>query len=96
MFRNIPAPQDLKNVKGFTLAELLISLAILGVIATFVIPKILIAQTNSKYNAIAKESAAMVSGAYQQYQSQNSVTSGVGIEDMTQFMNYIATDTSTT
>ncbi|MCE3236975.1 MAG: hypothetical protein K0Q50_3167, partial [Vampirovibrio sp.] len=30
-----------RSVSGFTLAELLISLAILGVIATFTIPKIL-------------------------------------------------------
>lgn len=33
---------------GFTLAELLIALGILGVIATFTIPKILSAQQDSK------------------------------------------------
>ena len=84
-----------KRFQGFTLAELLITLAILGVIATFTIPKILVAQQNSTNNAIAKEMAGMVVGAYQQYQSQYSTTSGVGIEDLTQFMNYIAFDTST-
>src|SRR5689334_18650453 len=81
---------------GFTLAELLISLAILGVIATFTIPKIITAQTNSRYNAIANEAASMVSAAYQQYRHNNSsVTAGVGIEDLTPYMNYVATDTST-
>ena len=54
-------------LRGFTLAELLIALAILGVIATFTIPKILDSGTDSKRNAIAKEIAATVSGAYQNY-----------------------------
>ena len=52
---------------AFTLAELLIALAILGVIATFTIPKILDSGSNSQWNAIGKEAAAMVSGAYQSY-----------------------------
>ena len=60
---------------GFTLAELLIALLILGEISTFTIPKIIYSQQNQKYNAIAKESAAMISAAYQQYQySGNSLT----------------------
>lgn len=46
---------------GFTLAELLISLAILGIIATFTIPKLLMNQRVSAYNASAKESAASIS-----------------------------------
>lgn len=44
-----------RTQSGFTLAELLIALTILGVIATFTIPKILTAQQASTYNAIAKE-----------------------------------------
>ncbi len=43
-----------KPFKGFTLAELLMALAILGVIATFTIPKILGAQQSSSSNAKAK------------------------------------------
>ena len=54
-------------LKGFTLAELLIALAILGVIATFTIPKILDSGSSSKHNAIVKEAAGMISGAFQVY-----------------------------
>lgn len=48
---------------GFTLAELLISLAILGLIATFTIPKIMSAQQNNEYSAIAQEDIATLSAA---------------------------------
>lgn len=51
--------------KGFTLAELLIALSILGVIATFTIPKVLQSQQNGKYNTMAKEAIATISQAYQ-------------------------------
>ena len=44
---------------GFTLAELLISLAILGVIATFTIPKILHGQDDAQRKAVLKESIAL-------------------------------------
>ncbi len=44
-----------KVPRGFTLAELLVSLLILGEIATFSIPKILTAQQNAQKNAVFKE-----------------------------------------
>ena len=44
-----------KRASGFTLAELLISLAILGVIATFTIPKVLYSQQDSQKKAVFKE-----------------------------------------
>jgi len=54
--------------RGFTLAELLIALMILGVIATFTIPKILTSQQDSKRLAIFKEVFAAADGViYQNY-----------------------------
>ncbi len=79
---------------GFTLAELLIALAILGVIATFTIPKILSAQQNEQYKATAKENIGMLAVAYQQYQLQNGYSTGTGVKDLTPYMNYAALDTS--
>lgn len=52
---------------GFTLAELLIALLILGVIATFTIPKVLQSQQSSQWSSSAKEAASMIVGAYQSY-----------------------------
>lgn len=83
-----------KQAQGFTLAELLISLAILGVIATFTIPKILTAQQNEKYNATTKEVAGMVAGAFQQYQARNSITADSTMGNLTPYMNYISVKTS--
>jgi prepilin-type N-terminal cleavage/methylation domain-containing protein len=78
---------------GFTLAELLIALAILGVIATFTIPKVLSAQQNGQYMASAKEAASMISGALQQYKLQNgSALPSTG--QLTAYMNYVAVDTT--
>ncbi len=81
--------------KGFTLAELLIALAILGVIATFTIPKILSSSTSGQNTAIAKEAASMVSGAFSSYQLNNSVAAGTTAGSLTDFMNYVKIDTAT-
>ncbi len=79
---------------GFTLAELLISLAILGVIATFTIPKILSSQQDSKYSASAKEVVAMFSDAYQQAKFSSSNVASIAPANLFQYMNYVKTDTT--
>jgi prepilin-type N-terminal cleavage/methylation domain-containing protein len=79
---------------GFTLAELLIALAILGVIATFTIPKILSTQQNATYNSITKEAASTVAGALARYKQSNPVSSTMNIQDLTPYMNYADVVTS--
>lgn len=81
--------------QGFTLAELLIALGILGVIATFTIPKVLFTAQGGQNTAVTKEAASMISGAYTSYSLQNgSVGTDTTAGAFTQFMNYVAEDTS--
>ncbi len=82
--------------QGFTLAELLIALAILGVIATFTIPKILAAQQDQSYNAKAKEAAAMVSTAYQKHLLSGQLSTSSSMMSLSQYMNYLSVDTTST
>lgn len=85
----------LKCFEGFTLAELLIALLIIAEIATFTIPKIISSQANNRNNAIAKEAAGMLATAFQQAQIAGNISSSTKIGDLTQYMNYVKTDTST-
>ena len=78
---------------GFTLAELLIALAILGVIATFTIPKIITAQVNSQFKAVAKEDISALSAAFNQLQLNGGVTSGTKPSDLIQYLNYVELNT---
>ncbi|MBY0449455.1 MAG: type II secretion system GspH family protein [Cyanobacteria bacterium] len=79
---------------AFTLAELLISLAVLGVISVFVIPKILNANEDKKRSAIAKEVAATIAGAYQNYRLRNTPLASTTLSDLLPFINYVSADTS--
>ena len=72
---------------GFTLAELLIALVILGVIATFTIPKVLSSQQSNQWKSQAKEVASMISGAYSVYQSENSASASTTTADLSPSMN---------
>jgi len=82
--------------KGFTLAELLIALFIMGVLATFTIPKVITAQQNGRYKAVAKELAGTVSQAYQIYRLRNGDNPTMQISELTPYLNYIkvVTDSS--
>ncbi len=80
---------------GFTLPELLAALAILGVIATFTIPKVLNASQSREWKATTKEAVSMVVGAYNAYRINNTVDPDVlTVGDITPYMNYIRIDTS--
>lgn len=89
-FRLLPKLPSRSARSGFTLAELLVCMLILGEIATFTIPKILTAQQNQKYNARAHETAAMIAAAYQQAQLAGTVTANTSIGDLTQYFNYVS------
>jgi len=75
--------------RAFTLAELLIALVILGVIATFTIPKVLQAQADQQARAVVLEGAGMISNAFTAYQQQNSIVSTTKPSDLTPYMNYV-------
>ena len=83
-----------RRSKAFTLAELLISLAILGVIATFTIPKILSVQANNKYSSIAKEAAGTVVNALTLYNNQNGLSASTTMGNLTPYMNYVKLDST--
>jgi prepilin-type N-terminal cleavage/methylation domain-containing protein len=78
--------------KGFTLAELLIALAILGVIATFTIPKVLTSTTAGKNRAIAKETLATISEAYMQLKVNAPAPINMTSQELAPYINYIKQD----
>ena len=79
---------------AFTLAELLIALTLLGIIATFTIPKILESQEGAKSRAIVKEVAGTIAQAYQQYRLTNQPTATTTPAVLIPYINYIKEDTS--
>jgi len=62
--------------KGFTLAEVLIALALLGVVAAFTIPKVLQATGNQERTAKVREAVATLEQAWYAQKLQNSYTAG--------------------
>jgi prepilin-type N-terminal cleavage/methylation domain-containing protein len=60
-----------KKLVAFTLAELLIALAILGLAAGFTIPKVLTASNNAQTKAILKEDIGIISTVLQKCEAEN-------------------------
>jgi prepilin-type N-terminal cleavage/methylation domain-containing protein len=81
--------------KGFTLAELLIALAILGVIATFTIPKILSSTGTAQFKAVAKETAGTIATTLQDYSVTNAITTGTLASSLMANVNYVSLITTT-
>jgi len=84
------------KTRAFTLAELLIALVILGVIATFTIPKVLQSQQNSQWKSQAKEVAGTLSGALSAYQRNTPLDQNTFAYGLTPFINYVRIETATT
>ena len=57
----LESPLIVMSKSGFTLSELLIALAILGLIATFTIPKVLNSTDTASKQAVFKETLGMLS-----------------------------------
>ncbi len=67
---------------------------ILGVIATFTIPKVLQVQQDAKYKSMAKEAAGMITEAYSRYRAQNGLNASMASSDLAPYMNYTVIETS--
>jgi prepilin-type N-terminal cleavage/methylation domain-containing protein len=69
--------------KGFTIAELIIALTIVTIIATFNIVKIFTSVSDIKNKTIGKDAAMMVAESYEQSKVNNGSTiSNIAIEDV--------------
>src|SRR6478609_1904821 len=84
-----------KSKVGFTLAELLIALVILGEIATFTIPKIITSQANARKNAMTKEVSGILASAFQTYATSQQLTSSTTPGVLISYLNYVKVDSST-
>lgn len=84
----------IKSNNGFTLAELLITLLILGEIATFTIPKVINAQQKGAWNAEGKETIASVSSAYLLYKLNNQPSASTGTTDLASYFNFTKLNTT--
>ena len=84
----------MKQKFGFTLAELLIALLVLGVIATFTIPKVLSSQQSNEWKSSAKETVSMVAEAYVAYKANNTPATSFSLAQLTPYMNYVVIKTT--
>jgi prepilin-type N-terminal cleavage/methylation domain-containing protein len=79
-----------KKVTGFTLAELLIALVLMGCIAVYTIPKVLNSTNTTTINIAAHEAAAMVANAYKQHFDKGLVTVNTTPKDLIPYLNYVS------
>jgi prepilin-type N-terminal cleavage/methylation domain-containing protein len=78
------------RLRGFTLAELLVALAIFGLIATFTIPMVLVVVQQQHLNALAKETASILSEAYQKMRiARGTINQQTKSQDLIPYINFV-------
>lgn len=77
--------------RGFTLAELLIALALLGIISAFTIPKVLQSSAQQETNAKLRETVATLENAWYGLRASNSIGYGSSLyENLAPVLNTIS------
>lgn len=74
--------------KGLTLSELLIGLAIIGMIAALTIPKIIQASQSQQLNANARDAMTLVSGAYADFETENAPATSTTFLDLLSYLTF--------
>jgi prepilin-type N-terminal cleavage/methylation domain-containing protein len=95
--KRLPYLQN-KQAPGFSLVEILITLAIMGIVAAFTVPQLFQApasRSNTKYTALARDVTFMMLNAYEHYKAANaSVPWNTKLYSLTPYMNYVNLDLS--
>jgi prepilin-type N-terminal cleavage/methylation domain-containing protein len=84
------------NKPGFTLAEIVVAMGVLGVISTFNVTKVLTAQQATRNTALAKEAASTITGAYQEYNRNNRQSTNTTLVNIMTYVNSAKLDTTST
>jgi prepilin-type N-terminal cleavage/methylation domain-containing protein len=93
LLRPFLSPQRVMR-RGITLAEILTVLAVLGIIVSLTIPKLITAQKAVLWRNVCKEHAASLSAAYNELKQSGAVTDSTKPADLIPYLNYVAIDTT--
>lgn len=79
---------------GFTLAEMLIALALIGVISALLIPKLLFSSNTDAKKVMVLQTASAITQAYQTFAMDNHVTAATSANDLRPQFNVVETLTA--